>query len=125
MSSNQTVAEGTNVTFICTVVSPSVQLRSNWLLIFPDDRINIRLQGGNYTPNDTDTSPFHVPDIFPGLQEEFTFVRISPMFDMVQVECFNGGARDSSFIDVIRKLLATCMHIHTHAHKHILLHRLK
>ena len=89
-------------------------MRSNWFLIFPDDRINIRLQGGFYIPTDTDRSLFHVPDIFPGLQEEFTFVRISPMFDMVQVQCFNGGARDSSFIDVICKLVTVCMHTYSY-----------
>ena len=104
LSGNQTVAEGTNVTFTCTINTPERQLRSNWLIIFPDNRVNIRLQGGLYVPNDTDTSLFHVPDLFPGVQEEFTFVRISPAFDMVQVDCFNGGATKSSFIDVICKL---------------------
>ena len=109
LSGNQTVAEETNVTFTCTVDTPDRQLRSNWFLIFPDDRVNIRLQGGSYIPNDTDRSLFHVPDIFPGLQEEFTFVRISPLFDMVQVDCFNGGGRKSSFINVIRKLFVICI----------------
>ena len=118
LSGNQTVAEGTNVTFTCTVIADR-QLRSNWFIIFPDDRVNIRLQGGFYIPNDTDISLFHVPDLFPGVQEEFTFVRISPAFDMVQVQCFNGGARKSSFVHVIRKLfvIVMCLYRITHAHK--------
>ena len=102
ISGNQTVAEGTNVTFSCIVTSDR-PMRSNWLIIFPNDRNlnNIRLQGGNYTPSGTDTSLFHVPDLYPGVQEEFTFVRISSIFDMAKVQCFNGGAQNSSFIDVI------------------------
>ena len=105
ISGNQTVIEGSNVTFNCTVTADGEQrrLRSNWLIVFPGDRNmnNIRLQGGNYTPVNTDRSLFHVPNLFPGIQMEFTFVRISSMFDMAEVQCFNGGATNSSFIDVI------------------------
>ena len=97
------------MTFKCVVSSStSGQIRSNWLLIFPDDDrglANIRFQGGGYTPENTNTSLFHVPDIFPGLQEEFTFVRIGLMFDMVEVQCFNGGNSNSSFINIISELL--------------------
>jgi len=74
--------------------------------MFPTDRnvINIRLQGGLYTPNTTDTSLFHVPSLYPGLQEEFSFVRISKQFDMVEVQCFSGNAINSTIIEVISKL---------------------
>ena len=100
------------MTFECFVNS-SIQLRSNWFLIFSDDRTNIRLQGGNYTPPETNSSLFYVPDLFPGLQEQFTFVRINLMFDMVEVQCFNGDHTNSSFVDVISKLATyiTIMHI--------------
>ena len=114
ITGNQTVSEGANVTFNCFVDLPKHKLRSNWLLIFPDNRnmTNIRLQSGIYTPKTTNPSLFHVPKIsFPGLQQEFTFVRISRLFDMVEVQCFNGDARNSSFIRVIRKIF---WHIHTY-----------
>ena len=106
LSGNQTVLEGSNVTFTCYVNSSNRQLRSNWFLIFPDDdsRINIRLQGGNYTPPETDESLFNVPDLFPGFQVEFTFVRINLTFDMVEVQCFNGDNTNSSFINIISKM---------------------
>lgn len=114
LSGNQTVIKGSNVTFNCIIYSQSrsMQLRSNWFLIFPADRnaTNIRLQAGIYTPNTTDTSLFHVSK-YPGLQVEFSFVRISKQFDMVEVQCFSGGITNSSFIEVISKLYIA-MYIH-------------
>jgi len=102
ITGNQTVLEGSNVTFSCSVVDTdngdSIQLRSNWFILFPNERTNIRLQGGNYDPNDTDGSLFNVPDIFPGLQESFTFINISREFNLVEVRCFNGVFGNSSFI---------------------------
>ena len=92
------------MTFSCSVVETfngeSTQLRSNWFILFPNDRerTNIRFQGGNYDPNDTDGSLFHVPDIFPGLQQSFTFVNVSREFNLVKVRCFNGEFENSSFI---------------------------
>lgn len=103
LSGNQTVREESNVTFNC-VVNGTRMFRSNWLLIFPADGRNlssIRLQGGNFTPSNTDTSLFHVSDLFPGFQKKFTFIRINQIFDMVEVKCFNGGFTNSSFINFI------------------------
>ena len=91
------------MTFKCYVDSSMGRLRSNWFLIFSDDRTNIRLQGGNYTPPETNSSLFYVPDLFPGLQVEFTFVRINLMFDTVEVQCFNGVNTNSSLVNVISK----------------------
>jgi len=77
----------------------STKLRSSWLIIFSDNsQANIRLQGGTYTPVGTDSSLFHVPDIYPGFQENFTFVNISRKFNLVEVQCFNGVITNSSFI---------------------------
>ncbi|XP_065886029.1 netrin receptor DCC-like isoform X2 [Dysidea avara] len=103
LSGNQTVLEGSNVTFSCTIVETvdnvPMQLRSIWFIIFSDStQTNIRLQGGKYTPADTDQSLFYVPDIYPGFQESFTFVSISHEFNMVEVRCFNGEFMNSSFI---------------------------
>ena len=94
------------MTFTCYVYFSSIQLQSNWLLTFSDgdSRVNIRLQGGNYTPPETDESLFNVPNIFPGFQVEFTFVRINLTFDMVEVQCFNGYNTNSSFINIISKM---------------------
>ena len=101
LSGDQTALEGSNVTFKCYVNSSRGQLRSNWFLIFSDNRTSIRLQGGSYTPPETNSFLFYVPDIFPGFQVEFTFVRINLTFDMVEVLCFNGGNNNSSFVNVI------------------------
>ena len=109
ITGNQTVLEGTNVTFSCTVVETSngdtMQLRSNWFILFPDTQSSIRFQGGIYSPAETDRSLFHVPDTFPGIQENFTFISISREFNMVEVQCFNGGFANSSFITFYGKLL--------------------
>ena len=102
ITGNQTVLEGSNVTFSCMVVETSngtsTKLRTNWFILFHDARTNIRFQGGMYEPIETDRSLFHIPDTFPGLQESFTFVRISREFNMVEVQCFNGDFTNSSFI---------------------------
>jgi len=109
ITGNQTVLEGSNVTFSCAVVETSngtsTQLRTSWFILFPDARPNIRLQGGNYEPEDTDRSLFHIPDSFPGLQEILTFVSIGREFSDVEVRCFNGPDHNSSFIIFYGKLL--------------------